>query len=90
MGPLLPFEELVNEIEVALDDSCKQDEDGISNALEDCSLPEPCALLHVTNRRKMPPRNKSLPMVCHTRFPLRSFIPGLGPNFCTSGRWAMT
>ncbi|XP_062166470.1 kinesin-like protein KIN-7O isoform X1 [Alnus glutinosa] len=62
MGPLLPFEELVNEMEVALDDSCKQDEDGISNALEDCSLPEPCALLHVTNRRKMPLRNKSLPM----------------------------
>ncbi|KAB1222202.1 hypothetical protein CJ030_MR2G023440 [Morella rubra] len=63
MGPLLPFEELVDEIEVAVDDSCKQYDDSTNTALEGCSLPEPCALLHVTNRRKVPLRKKSLPMV---------------------------
>lgn len=88
-GPLLPFEELVDEIEDATDDSCKPDEDGKSNALKDCSLPEPCGLLWVTNRRKMPPRNKSLPMVCNHLFPLHFLIPRLGPNFCTSARWTM-
>ncbi|XP_075637404.1 kinesin-like protein KIN-7O isoform X3 [Castanea sativa] len=63
MGPLLPFEELVKEIDVALDDSCKQDEDVRSNDLEDCSLPAPSVLLHVTSRRKAPlPKMKSLPL----------------------------
>uniref|UniRef100_A0A7N2M351 Kinesin-like protein n=1 Tax=Quercus lobata TaxID=97700 RepID=A0A7N2M351_QUELO len=64
MGPLLPFEELVKEIDVALDDSCKQDEDVRSNDLEDCFLPAPSVLLHVTSRRKVPlPKKKSLPLV---------------------------
>lgn len=70
MGPLLPFEELVDEIEVAVDDSCKQYDDSTNTALEGCSLPEPCALLHVTNRRKVPLRKKSLPMVCDILLPL--------------------
>jgi hypothetical protein len=29
----------------------------------DCTLLDPCALLHVTSRRKLPPRRKSLPQV---------------------------
>ncbi|ESR34354.1 hypothetical protein CICLE_v10006521mg, partial [Citrus x clementina] len=51
MGPLLPFEELVNETEME-DESCKQDEDGRSYSSEDCNLPDPCALLNITSRRK--------------------------------------
>ncbi|KAK0592909.1 hypothetical protein LWI29_027637 [Acer saccharum] len=57
IGPLLPFEELVNETEVG-DESCKQ-EDYKINSLEDCNIPDPCALLHVTNRRKVPLRKQS-------------------------------
>lgn len=57
MGPLVPFEELVNE-------ASTQEEDGHNNASEDCTLPDPRALLHVTSRRKPPLRNKSLPVVC--------------------------
>lgn len=64
IGPLLPFEELVHEIEVSENESCKEDEESKSITLEDCALPDPCALLHVTNRRKVPPRTKSLPLVC--------------------------
>nr|XP_011469371.1 PREDICTED: centromere-associated protein E isoform X2 [Fragaria vesca subsp. vesca] len=56
---LLPFDELVNETDVALNESCK-DEEFKKSAVEDCTLPDPCALLHVTSRRKVPPRNKSL------------------------------
>ncbi|XP_050386560.1 kinesin-like protein KIN-7O isoform X2 [Argentina anserina] len=56
---LLPFEELVNETDVAQNESCK-DEDYKRSAVEDCILPDPCALLHVTSRRKVPPRTKSL------------------------------
>ncbi|KAL4354032.1 hypothetical protein GQ457_06G024640 [Hibiscus cannabinus] len=59
MGPLLSFEELVNENGTEDDHPCKQDEDIRATVLEDCTLPEPCALLHVTNRRKVPPRKKS-------------------------------
>ncbi|XVF56276.1 hypothetical protein PTKIN_Ptkin06aG0106000 [Pterospermum kingtungense] len=59
MGPLLPFEELVNETGTADDYSCKQDEDCKPSVLEDCTLPDPCALLHVTSRRKVLPRKKS-------------------------------
>ncbi|GAV72551.1 LOW QUALITY PROTEIN: Kinesin domain-containing protein [Cephalotus follicularis] len=57
VGPLLPFEEL-DENEV-WDDFCKQDEDCESIAQEDCTLPDPCALLHVTNRRKVPLRKEN-------------------------------
>ncbi|PON38650.1 Kinesin-like protein [Parasponia andersonii] len=59
-GPLLPFEDLLNSIPE--DESCKQDEDFISNAAEDYKLPDPCVLLHITNRRKVPPKKKGLPM----------------------------
>ncbi|XP_021297463.1 kinesin-like protein KIN-7O isoform X2 [Herrania umbratica] len=58
MGPLLSFEELVDETEIS-DDLSKQDEDCKASVLEDCTLPDPCALLHVTNRRKVLPRKKS-------------------------------
>ncbi|XP_007028491.2 PREDICTED: kinesin-like protein KIN-7O isoform X3 [Theobroma cacao] len=58
MGPLLSFEELVDETEIA-DDLSKQDEDCKASVLEDCTLPDACALLHVTNRRKVLPRKKS-------------------------------
>ncbi|XP_059646136.1 kinesin-like protein KIN-7O isoform X2 [Cornus florida] len=58
MGPLLPFEELVNE--VTINASCKHEEDCASNAVEDCTLPDARALLHVTSRRKVPLRKKSL------------------------------
>lgn len=59
MGPLIPFDELVTETEVGAD-SPQQDENCSNNTLEDCTLPDPCTLLHVTNRRKVPLRKKSL------------------------------
>jgi hypothetical protein len=89
MGPLLPFEELVNEIDVALDDPCKKDEDVKSNAFKDCSLPASSVLLHVTNRRKVPLRKKSLPMVCNIPFPLHFLVLDWKSNLCTSGRLTM-
>ncbi|KAJ6741700.1 CENTROMERE PROTEIN E [Salix viminalis] len=57
MGPLLPFQELVSKIEVG-DDVNMQSEDSKNNASEDSTLPDPCSLLHVTNRRKAPTRKK--------------------------------
>lgn len=69
MGPLLPFEELVNGADNAEEESRKQDEYFKTNTSEDCNLPDPCALLHITNRRKMPLRKKGLPMVCILSFP---------------------
>ncbi|KAJ6380823.1 hypothetical protein OIU77_029673 [Salix suchowensis] len=57
MGPLLPFQELVNKIEVG-DGVNMQSEDSKNNASEDSTLPDPCSLLHVTNRRKAPTRKK--------------------------------
>lgn len=69
MGPLLPFEELVNEADIAEEESSKLDEDFKTNISEDCNLPDPCALLHITNRKKGPLRKKSLPMVCTLSFP---------------------
>ncbi|XP_051150638.1 kinesin-like protein KIN-7O isoform X2 [Andrographis paniculata] len=58
--PLLPFSELINETNVP--GFCKQDEDFKTSASEDCTLPDSHALLHVTNRRKVPVRKRSLPM----------------------------
>lgn len=58
MGPLLPFEELLSETEME-DESCKQDEDGRSYSSEDCNLPDPCALLNITSRRKVPLKKQS-------------------------------
>ncbi|XP_022883144.1 kinesin-like protein KIN-7O [Olea europaea var. sylvestris] len=59
-GPLLPFEELVNEVSMV--DSSKQEADCEKNVSEDCTLPDPRALLHVTSRRKAPSRKRSLQM----------------------------
>ncbi|KAG4934004.1 hypothetical protein JHK87_048006 [Glycine soja] len=61
MGPLLPFEELVNE-DVSVDEPFKQEEDNKDDTNKDCNLPNPCALLHVTNRKKAPSLKKSLSM----------------------------
>ncbi|XP_014502745.1 kinesin-like protein KIN-7O isoform X4 [Vigna radiata var. radiata] len=66
MGPLLPFEELVNE-DVYVDESFKQKDNNKDDANKDCNLPNPCALLHVTNRKKAP-RKKSLPMQEDNKF----------------------
>lgn len=63
MGPLLPFEELVSETEME-DESCKEDEDGRSYSSEDCNLPDPCALLNITSRRKVPLKKQSPFVVC--------------------------
>ncbi|KAK2403310.1 P-loop containing nucleoside triphosphate hydrolase superfamily protein [Trifolium repens] len=60
IGPLLPFSELINEDD-NVDDSCKKD-DNNGDAKDDCNLPNPRTLLHVTNRRKDPSRKKSLSM----------------------------
>ncbi|CAL0321569.1 unnamed protein product [Lupinus luteus] len=61
IGPLLPFEELVNEDDF-VDQSLKQEDDNKGDANESCKLPDPCALFHVTNRKKVPLRKKSLSM----------------------------
>lgn len=58
VGPLLPFEELVNEEPPAC--QFKEEEASKSTSKEDCALPNPSALLHVTNRRKTASRKKSL------------------------------
>lgn len=60
MGPLLPFNELINEDD-NVDDSCKKD-DNKGDANDNFNLPNPCALLHVTNRRKDPSWKKRLSM----------------------------
>ncbi|XP_031401118.1 kinesin-like protein KIN-7O isoform X2 [Punica granatum] len=60
MGPLLPFDELVNEIEVGLDNSCKIEEDHDHGAQEDSIIPNPQSLMHVTSRRKASTRNKTV------------------------------
>ncbi|KAL6555341.1 hypothetical protein OROGR_006599 [Orobanche gracilis] len=59
VGPLISFEELVKEESTT--EFCKQDKNGKSSDLEDCTLPEPRALLHVTSRRKVASRKRSLP-----------------------------
>ncbi|KAM7270281.1 hypothetical protein ACFE04_029495 [Oxalis oulophora] len=56
-GPLLAFDELMVE-----DDACEKDEDRKTVTTEDCAIPDPCSLLHVTNRRKMPAKKKYLSM----------------------------
>lgn len=62
-GPLVPFKELVNESEGKVNFSTKQKEDPDNRISDDCLLPDPCNLLKVTNRRKMPQKKKTLPMV---------------------------
>lgn len=61
IGPLLPFEELLDADSIG--DSIKQEDNSRSNQLEDCTLPGPRALLHVTSRRKGASRKKSSSMV---------------------------
>ncbi|CAJ2628863.1 unnamed protein product [Trifolium pratense] len=61
IGPLLPFSELINEDD-NVDGSCTKEDDNKVDAKDNCNLPNPCALLHVTNRRKDPSRKKSLSM----------------------------
>ncbi|XP_044478345.1 kinesin-like protein KIN-7O isoform X2 [Mangifera indica] len=58
LGPVLPFEQLLNETEV-VDESSKQDEDCNDDSSQNCNLPGPHTLLHVTNRRKVPLRKQS-------------------------------
>ncbi|KAF7135026.1 hypothetical protein RHSIM_Rhsim08G0184500 [Rhododendron simsii] len=60
MGPLLPFEELVNE--ASMDISCKPEEECNDGEVKYCTLPDPHALLHVTSRKKAPVKKKSLPV----------------------------
>nr|XP_018628052.1 kinesin-like protein KIN-7O [Nicotiana tomentosiformis] len=60
IGPLLPFEELLDADSIG--DSIKQEDNSRSNQLEDCTLPGPRALLHVTSRRKGASRKKSSSM----------------------------
>ncbi|CAH8354682.1 unnamed protein product [Eruca vesicaria subsp. sativa] len=49
-GPLVPFAELVgNELLYSISE---QDENSIDETLEDSALPDPCALVHVTSRKK--------------------------------------
>lgn len=67
MGPLLPFEELVNEDDF-VDQSCRREDDNKGDANQNCKLPNPCALLHVTNRKKVPSRKKTLSMVRHMAY----------------------
>ncbi|KAK1357414.1 Centromere-associated protein E [Heracleum sosnowskyi] len=57
MGPLLPFEELVNE--VSTDGSCKEEKNCSNDTQEDRALPQPHALLHVTSRRKATTKKKT-------------------------------
>ncbi|TYK25527.1 centromere-associated protein E isoform X1 [Cucumis melo var. makuwa] len=61
MGPLLPFKELLDDTEVSKEETCKRGESNHKNGLEGGAFPDPCALLHVTNRRKGVPKKKSLP-----------------------------
>ncbi|WOG87596.1 hypothetical protein DCAR_0206826 [Daucus carota subsp. sativus] len=58
MGPLLPFEELVNE--ASTDDFCKEEKSCSNNSQEECALPQPHALLHVTSRKKASTKKKNL------------------------------
>ncbi|KAG5537103.1 hypothetical protein RHGRI_024518 [Rhododendron griersonianum] len=60
MGPLLPFEELVNE--ASMDNSCKPEEECNDGEVKYCTLPDPRALLRVTSRKKPPVKKKSLPV----------------------------
>ncbi|CAH8259971.1 unnamed protein product [Arabidopsis lyrata] len=55
-GPLLPFSELVNE---PLYNINEEDEDSIDGTLEDSALPDPCALVNVTSRKKTIIRQKT-------------------------------
>ncbi|XP_010543512.1 PREDICTED: kinesin-like protein KIN-7O isoform X2 [Tarenaya hassleriana] len=55
---LLPFDELVNENEPE-DKPGNQDEGSVGKVSEDCALPDPCNLVHVTSRKKLSVKHKS-------------------------------
>ncbi|XP_019092168.1 PREDICTED: kinesin-like protein KIN-7O [Camelina sativa] len=55
-GPLLPFSELINE---PLHNINEEDEDSINETLEAPALPDPCALVNVTSRKKPSIKQKS-------------------------------
>ncbi|XP_010486612.1 PREDICTED: kinesin-like protein KIN-7O [Camelina sativa] len=55
-GPLLPFSELINE---PLHNINEEDEDSINETLEAPALPDPCALVNVTGRKKPSIKQKS-------------------------------
>jgi centromeric protein E len=76
VGPLLPFEELVNEASMAV--PFKEEEASQNTLKQDTGLPKPSALLHVTSRRKAAPRKKSSAMVllCSSPFSLCFTIGG--------------
>ncbi|XP_047307060.1 kinesin-like protein KIN-7O [Impatiens glandulifera] len=57
-GPLLPFDELVNEDAYNLSKSEKVNNMG---KIESITLPDPSALLNITSRKKLPPKKKSSP-----------------------------
>uniref|UniRef100_M4CAQ8 Kinesin motor domain-containing protein n=1 Tax=Brassica campestris TaxID=3711 RepID=M4CAQ8_BRACM len=60
-GPLLPFAELVeNELLYSISE---QDEHNIDETLEDSALPDPCALVHVTSRKKPSSIRQKSPVV---------------------------
>lgn len=70
VGPLISFEELVNESKVGSESSSKQTKDDSNSASKHCAVPNHFALVHVTNRRKPPVKKKSLPTVCDISFKL--------------------
>ncbi|KAL8210011.1 hypothetical protein R6Q57_006743 [Mikania cordata] len=57
-GPLLPFEELVNE---HTSNAIKQERDCNNVGHNDFGLPNPRSLIHITSRKKAPARKRSLP-----------------------------
>ncbi|CAN1174954.1 Kinesin-like protein KIN-7O [Linum perenne] len=59
VGQLVSFEELVSDGKDGDKLSQPQPVASISPSSEDCALPDPCALLHVTNRRRALPRKKA-------------------------------
>ncbi|XP_054779938.1 kinesin-like protein KIN-7O isoform X2 [Prosopis cineraria] len=80
IGPLVPFEELVNE-SIPVVQSNKQGNDFNAAAGNNCNLPDACALLHVTSRKKIPPRKKSLSMDDNELFNLRAEYEDLFQEF---------
>lgn len=57
-GPLLPFEELVND---NTSNACKKERESKSVGFCDIDFPDPRSLMHVTSRKKVSNRKKSLP-----------------------------
>ncbi|KAI4386560.1 hypothetical protein MLD38_004485 [Melastoma candidum] len=74
-GPLIQFKELIQDTESCLDPSLKRDEEVSVRALGGSNLPNPSALMHVTNRRKAVVKQKSSTQVKHnTRCAIQRYI----------------